>query len=678
MKILRRLHKPEDHAEATLHEAPEPKPTRQSKKKLKEIRAEQARAAFRQTRYILHEWKRHKDHVYVEPTILSHGILEVEGKDQKTGHYVHVLLIDKYAPVFTTGDWDKLHHLVHKEGAHLRIKNRYQPTEVVFGQRMSWKLQRLIKKIDEATEIEPPDPREVLAKETIVALRDSKDQDNTRILEMYTMLIVSAASKTVLDLAVSNLKKHYENVGGAMDDLEREQGEGWRKSAPMHHSLTSASQFFEKYHKGHVTMDRIAARTYPMTNGSSRVAYGAYVGCRTEDGSFRFENICDPDQPGAQNITVLGKTGEGKSFFMKALAQSLMDEGVRVFVFDLDGEWRDLCEKVGGIYIDQTTEEGKYFEAMTIMPRLPEVDHESIKYNKSRYRLAEKNTIRSFSMMAETITKPELNQLGHAIEATFLAAGVLRNPNHQETWEAPYAGPRPTIHGVYAQLKARAADPSNPKRQHAESLIDKIEIYFDGIYASDMFGQEEQMNFDSQAPMIVYRVGRGDTGDEAIVDEETKQSQMKLAMSCDIVNAHIQRLKIEGVRFSAVIVDEGQRQVQNIHLRRKIFDWYTSIRKWNGMMILGANTPAVMLSSDEGKGMWQNTNVRVYFYMEREAVNSLAAESEVPQEIQERISQNEQTNRYILEYNKTFDELKMVVPQNEARLYRTRGLRQTG
>ncbi|MFC6649369.1 helicase HerA domain-containing protein [Paenibacillus rhizoplanae] len=71
-------------------------------------------------------------------------------------------------------------------------------------------------------------------------------------------------------------------------------------------------------------------------------------------------NLCDPDDPRAQNVTVFGKTGEGKSYFLKALVVSLLEEGVHVFVFDLDGEWRELCAYVGGVYIDHTTEEGRY------------------------------------------------------------------------------------------------------------------------------------------------------------------------------------------------------------------------------------------------------------------------------------------------------------------------------
>lgn len=645
------------------------------RKQEKEQTAENAHQHYRKVRYIFDGWERNKKQVYVHRTDNEDDIEMLSGENTKTGHFVRVLVIKKFTPVFVAGEWETLNALVRNAGATLRIKLQYKNANVKFGAMMRYKLLRLEKSINEATTADPARPGEIIARDTIIALRDSQSMDGTKIVDMFATLVVSAEKNHQLEKAVADLVSYFKNKQGKLDDLKREQSEGLRKSSPVHGKLTSQSQFFEKYHKGHVTMDTIAARTYPMTQGSSSKTKGAYLGTRTENGAFRFENICDPNDPGAQNITVMGKTGQGKSYFMKALVLSLLDEGIRVFVFDLDGEWYDLCAAVGGKYIDQTTEEGKYFDPMVIMPKIAELDYECVKYNRSRYTLAMKNTIRTYSMLGEGLSKPEIHQVGLAIRATYDEAGMDRDPKKQETWEN-YSGPRPTLHRSYEKLKERANDPKNEKKHYAASVCDKIEIYFDGIY-SDLFGQEEQVSFDTDVPLIVYRVGNGETSDNEneVVDEETKQSQLKISMACDLVNAQIQRLKIEGVRFSAVLVDEGQRQIQNVELRRKIFQWYTSIRKWNGMMILGANTPAVLLGSLEGKGMWENTNIRVYFFMEKSAVLALESESDVPKEIQERIAQNEDTKHYILEYKKTYDELKMVVPEYEHSLYKTRGLR---
>lgn len=649
-----------------------------SRKEKKEKQAEAAYGNLQKTKFIMKNWKREQTHLRVNT---QQGIVdEIKGKDKNTGHFVRVLMIKGYPPMILAGYLDKLDQMVRKENAVLRKTVRYAESDIRFGgltgELMKMKLKRLEKSIEDASSTDPARPGEVIARDTIIALRDSKAQDDRKIVEVFTYLTISAEKLHQLEAAVNNLKSWFKNVSGKLDDLKREQAEAMRKTSPAHGALTTASQFFDKHHKGHITLDSVAARTYPMTRGSSLKTKGAYLGARTEDGSFRFENICDPTDERAQNITVIGKTGQGKSYFMKALIVSLLDEGVHCFVFDLDGEWEDLCKKVGGTYIDHTTEEGKYFDPLVIMPKISELDDNCIKYNRARYMTAVDATSRTFSLLGDGLSNAEKSQVGKAITKAYEAAGVHSSPDRQDTWdESAFTGPRPTIHTVYENIKAAAEDEDNPKRRHAESVHDKIEIYFEGIY-SHIFGVEERLVVSDHSPLIVYKVGNGITSESSVADETAKQAQLKMSMSFDAVDSQIKRLKFEGIFFSAVLVDEGQRQIKNIELKYKMFGWYTSIRKWNGMMILGTNTPEIMLDSPEGKGMWQNTNIRVFFYMERNALQSLESESDVPIEIQERIAANENSKRYIMEYHAQYDELKMIVPPEEHVLYKTRGLRE--
>ncbi|GIP61139.1 VirB4 family type IV secretion system protein [Paenibacillus woosongensis] len=586
------------------------------------------------------------------------------GTDNKTGQYVRVLAVKGYPPMILTGYLDELDQVVGKAGATLRKTIRYAASNVKFNFSMKNKLKRLQLSINEANETDPARQEEVDARDTIIALRDSTISADRKLLEVTTFLTISASKKHQLESAEANLKIWFDNVSGSLDDLKNEQLEALRQTAPAADHSIPASSFFEKHHYGRVTLDNVAARTYPFTRGSFSDDYGLYFGRRTEDGGFCFINLCDPNDPRAKNITVFGKTGEGKSYFMKALVVSLLEEGVHVFVFDLDGEWEELCKEVGGVYIDHTADEGRYFEPLTILPPIPELDNDCIKYNRTRYRQARKSGIRTISLLADGLTKVEKFEAGEAIKQVYKDAGIERSK--PSTWNNP-TGPRPTIHRVFEVIQKNAETNAD-----AKSLYNKIKIYFIGV-ENDMFKVEESITFQN-APLVVYKVGQG-AADGEQESEETKQAQIKMSMAFDIVNANIQKLKFEGNYFSAVLVDEGQRQTRNPELRRAIFDWYTAIRKWNGMMILGSNTPAIMLDTSEGEGMWENTSVRVYFYMEHSAIRKLSEHSYVPIEIQERIAENEGSNCYILEYHKKYDELIMQVPPEEDRLYKTRGLK---
>jgi hypothetical protein len=590
----------------------------------------------------------------------------LEGKDTNSGHVVRVLMIEDYTPTILAGYLDQLDDIVNRAGATLRKTIRYAPSEIKFNNSMKNKLKRLNKNLEGVSDIDPARQAEIDTRDTILMLRDSSINNNRKLVEVYTFLTISAPKVVQLDAAQTSLEQWFDDMDGKLNDLYREQLEAMRQTSPTFDPDTSSSEFFNKHHYGRVTMDVTAARTYPFTRGSFSDNQGLYFGRRTEDGGWCFINLCDPNDARAQNVTVFGKTGEGKSFFMKALVVSLLEEGVYVFVFDLDGEWRDLCTAVGGAYIDQTSAEGRYFEPLMIMPKIPELDEDCVQYNLNRYQLAMDNGIRTFSLLGENLEREEIFEVGEAIRRVYEEAGIYED--NSDTWDGPYSGPRPTIHRAFSEIEKEALQ----ENEDANKLYKKIKIYFIGVY-KHIFRTEEEFTV-HRTPLVVYKVGNGVAAGEG-KSERAKQAQIKMSMAFDVVNSNIQMLKFEGVSFSAVVVDEGQRQLVNPELRRSVFDWYTAIRKWNGMMILGSNTPAIMLDNSEGEGMWQNTSVRVYFYMERSAMRALAGSSDVPLEIQDRISQNEGTNQYILEYHKQYDELYMQVPDSEKRLYKTRGLR---
>lgn len=592
----------------------------------------------------------------------------MEGKDAKSGHYVRVMMVKGYPPMLLAGYLDHLDLMVAEEGATLRKTIRYAKSNAKWGWSLKYKLKRLENSIKTAQQAGDPERKaETAARDTIMALRDAAYKEDRTLIDIHTFLTVSAPKKHQLDAATKKLQDWFEDMSGELDLLEREQLEAMKQTSPVQDPNTPSGVFFNKHHYGRVTTDSVAAKTYPLTRGSFSDAKGLYFGRRTEDGGFCFIDLCNPDDPRAQNMTVFGKTGQGKSFFMKALVVSLIDEGIHVFVFDLDGEWRDLCDYVGGVYVDHTAGTGRYYEPLSIMPALPEIDEDCVEYNRSRYKKAIDACIRTISLLADGLTKAEKFEAGEAIKLVLLNAGIQKED--MSTWNEPYRGRRPTIHRVFEEIEKAASQ--NP---NAMKLYDKIKIYFIGI-DNDFFSVEEPLEF-QKAKLVVYKVGSGQMKDGDEKDEKAKQAQIKMSMAIDAVNANIQYLKFQGAYFSAVLVDEGQRQTKNPELRSEIFNWYTAIRKWNGMMILGSNTPMIMLDSAEGVGMWENTNTKVYFYMEHSAVRELARHSEIPLEIQQRISENEDTNQYVLEYNKKYDELFMHVPDREAKLYKTRGLKQ--
>lgn len=99
------------------------------------------------------------------------------------------------------------------------------------------------------------------------------------------------------------------------------------------------------------------ANLYPFNYSGKTDAHGFYIG------KDRFgTNILvdfdqrDPDKTSG-NILILGNTGQGKSYLMKLLILNLLESGKSLISLDVEHEQKDLCEAMGGYFIDLMTGE---------------------------------------------------------------------------------------------------------------------------------------------------------------------------------------------------------------------------------------------------------------------------------------------------------------------------------
>lgn len=239
----------------------------------------------------------------------------MEGKDSKTGHFVRVVMIESYPLEIVAGYLDQLDELVTKEGATLRKTIRYIKSDVKWNWAMKNKYKRLEKSVSEMTITDPGRQSEIDARDALVSLQESIQQGKSKLVEVSTFLTISAETTYQLDAAESNMRDWIDDLDGRLDNLFSEQLEALIQTSPVSDKESPSGEFFNKHHYGRVITDSVAARTYLFTSGSFSDGQGLYFGRRTEDGGFCFINLCDPNDPRAQNLMVLGKTGQGKSYF---------------------------------------------------------------------------------------------------------------------------------------------------------------------------------------------------------------------------------------------------------------------------------------------------------------------------------------------------------------------------
>ena len=72
------------------------------------------------------------------------------------------------------------------------------------------------------------------------------------------------------------------------------------------------------------------------------------------------------------NILILGNSGQGKSYLLKLILTNIRESGKRIICLDPESEYEDLCEALGGCYIDFMS--GEY----TINPLEPKAWTDSV------------------------------------------------------------------------------------------------------------------------------------------------------------------------------------------------------------------------------------------------------------------------------------------------------------
>lgn len=129
------------------------------------------------------------------------------------------------------------------------------------------------------------------------------------------------------------------------DRLTLRQKEGFLSVLPV-----GANQFGTQFER--VLPSSSAANLYPFSFSGKTDAHGMYIGRDKFGTNILVDLDKRADDKTNSNVLILGNSGQGKSYLMKLLLTNIRESGKRVIVLDPDDEYKDLCENLGGCYID--------------------------------------------------------------------------------------------------------------------------------------------------------------------------------------------------------------------------------------------------------------------------------------------------------------------------------------
>jgi hypothetical protein len=162
----------------------------------------------------------------------------------------------------------------------------------------------------------------------------------------FTVVVgLYAESEDALDRWSAELELKCRNIGLTLDRAKWDQEAGLNALLPYNMNTLGDR-------RRNARVDSLAA-AFPWLGDEIVMPEGIFYGYDTQTGMAA---VLDPFKLENPNCVIIGTSGGGKSYWMKDTIEQYVLDGVRVFVLDIEDEYRHLCNDLGGLYLDMGIE----------------------------------------------------------------------------------------------------------------------------------------------------------------------------------------------------------------------------------------------------------------------------------------------------------------------------------
>lgn len=263
-----------------------------------------------------------------------------------TDHYIVgdsyrcVWAVREYPP--TTDEQAILSRLADRNGVTLRIYNRL--VEGPEQERIMQEAERRNKLKSGSNNINETVAAEKNLQDVIELLANLR-QNREPLLHCAVFIELRARNQEKLRELQSEISLELTRSKISVDRLTLRQREGFLSVLPV-----GANQFGAQFER--VMPASSVANLYPFNFSGKADSRGLYIG-RDKYGS---NVVVDFDRRAEDktnsNILILGNSGQGKSYLMKLVLTNIRESGKSIICLDPEAEYEDICESLGGCYID--------------------------------------------------------------------------------------------------------------------------------------------------------------------------------------------------------------------------------------------------------------------------------------------------------------------------------------
>lgn len=260
-------------------------------------------------------------------------------------YYKSVWAITEYPP--TTEETALLAHLADRNGVTLRIYNT-----LVDSMEQRKIIQAAMRKNHMMTTVTDVNEN-IRAQDNIhdvVELLSELRRDKEPLLHTAVFIELKANSEDQLRELQSDVMMALTRSKINIDRLLLHQQEGFLSVLPC-----GANAFGTRFER--ILPASSTANLFPLNYSGKTDERGFYLGRDKYGSNVLVDFDKRTDDKTNSNILILGNSGQGKSYLMKLILTNQREAGKSIICLDVEGEYQELCENLGGTYIDMMSGE---------------------------------------------------------------------------------------------------------------------------------------------------------------------------------------------------------------------------------------------------------------------------------------------------------------------------------
>ncbi|MBN2432674.1 MAG: ATP-binding protein [Acidobacteria bacterium] len=333
------------------------------------------------------------------------------------------------------------------------------------------------------------------------------------------------------------------------------------------------------------------AQLFPFTRKTHFDPRGLPYGVHRHNGSWVVLDPFDGDLPNASSF-ILGQSGMGKSVYLKHLAEWALLQGHRVFVVDLENEFRTLAEELGGVYLDLKRRSKHKMNLLDLNPEAedPIADGVSVLVGFMQVLAGEQ-----LDAIESGVILPD------AYLQTMAAAGIT--PDDPESWR----NEPPLLSDLMTVMQTMPQDAA----QHLAALLNQ---YAAGLYAED-FSRPTSVD-----------IGPGNHNTSLVVFGLSQVRDTMLAVRLWQIQNYIWSRVLSGpaMRPTHVILDEGWHLLKFEGMGQQLGAMARRFRKHYAALHIATQQVADLAMSPDAQVIRDNAGTAILFGQSLAAAERLA------------------------------------------------------